>query len=83
MLVWAKKVPEDGERGKTEYQHAVQGINQTAVLPSPTRPSRNGCWFLEMRLMSILLYGTLFTSSKLSQSTRAKYEVRCFSIGML
>ncbi len=27
MLVWAKKVPEDGERGKTEYQHAVQGIN--------------------------------------------------------
>jgi hypothetical protein len=33
--------------------------------------------------MSILLYGTLFTSSKLSQSTRAKYEVRCLSIGML
>jgi hypothetical protein len=27
MLVWAKKVPEDGERGKTEYQHAVQGID--------------------------------------------------------
>ena len=27
MLVWAKKVLEDGERGKTEYQHAVQGIN--------------------------------------------------------
>ena len=27
MSVWAKKVPEDGERGKTEYQHAVQGIN--------------------------------------------------------
>jgi hypothetical protein len=27
MLVWAKKVPEDGERGKTEYQHAVHGIN--------------------------------------------------------
>ena len=26
-MVWAKKVPEDGERGKTEYQHAVQGIN--------------------------------------------------------
>ena len=27
MLVWAKKVSEDGERGKTEYQHAVQGID--------------------------------------------------------
>ncbi len=27
MSVWAKKVPEDDERGKTEYQHAVQGIN--------------------------------------------------------
>jgi hypothetical protein len=33
--------------------------------------------------MSILLYGTLFTSSKLSRPTRAKYEVRYLSIGML
>jgi hypothetical protein len=24
MLVWAKKIPEDGERGETEHQHAVQ-----------------------------------------------------------
>ena len=60
-----------------------KALTRMAVLLSPTRPSRNGCWFLEMRLMSILLYGTLFTSSKLSRSTRAKYEVRCFSIGML
>ena len=37
-----------------------KALTMTAVLLSPTRPSRNGCWFLEMRLMSILLYGTLF-----------------------
>ena len=81
MLVWAKKVPEDGERGKTDYQHAVQGINQRRIAKSDeAEPER---MLVSVRLMSILLYGTLFTSSKLSRSTRAKYEVRCFSIGML
>ena len=84
MLVWAKKVPEDGERGKTEYQHAVQGINHDGRIAKSDEAEPE--WiarFLEMRLTSILLYGTLFTSSKLSRPTRAKYEVRCLSIGML
>lgn len=41
MLVWAKKVPEDGERGKTEYQHAVQGIDHDGRIDqAQTQPQR-------------------------------------------
>jgi hypothetical protein len=41
MLVWAKKVPEDGERGKTEYQHAVQGIDDDGRIDqAQTQPQR-------------------------------------------
>ena len=41
MLVWAKKVPEDGERGKTEYQHAVQVIDDDGRIDQAlTQPQR-------------------------------------------
>jgi hypothetical protein len=44
MLVWAKKVSEDGERGKTEYQDAVQAWrDRRAILDKsssdPIKPS--------------------------------------------
>lgn len=41
MLVWAKKVPEDGERGKTEYQHAVQGIDDDGRIVIRLKLSHN------------------------------------------
>jgi hypothetical protein len=41
MLVWAKKVPEDGERSKTEHQHAVQGIDDDGRIDqAQTQPQR-------------------------------------------
>ena len=74
MLVWAKKVPEDGERGKTEYQHAVQGINHDGRIAKSDEAEPE--WML-VSGDEIQGCSTLYTSGDKCESTVQQLDKTC------